>query len=253
LKRIIIAAVLCIILSGNLINAQKAKFGINFTYDLYTNLDQVDGVKSSWRTLYTYNSSAYYYDLSYRYWPYDQLNMDISMQLGNKVLAIEPFFSFTIIKGWYGVSYNDGKYVSDAAILYLPESADHPAYIDGDEFLYGRGSGRMGQNRIGANLILGDEIQIGTGIWWQKQKIELYKSMAFNRYWYNMIYARPGVDAFVTYEDDFYVNEPSVETVFKKRFLFPVILRYKNGPFSSHFTFIFQKPIQVLMGGGLYF
>jgi hypothetical protein len=233
--------------------AQKAKFGINFTYDMYTSLDQLDGIKSSWRYLYTYNSGLYNYDLNYRYWPYDQLNMDISMQIGNKAFVIEPFFSFTIIKGWYGVSYDNGKYVADDAILYLPESVDNPTFIDGEEYLYGRGSGRMGQNRFGANLMLGDEVQIGTGIWWQRQRIELYKSMAFNRYWYSLALHKPNYDAYVTYEDEIYVNEPTIEKVKKNRLLFPLILRYSDGPFSSHITFIFQKPFQLLVGGGIYF
>jgi len=253
LKRIFLTTIICFALALNLLNAQKVKFGVNFTYDLYTNLDQIDGVKSSWKTLYTYNSSASYYDLEYRHWPYDQLNMDLSLQVGSKFLAIEPLFSFTIIKGTYGVSYNDGKYASEKTFIYLPQSPDHPESILGEEFLYGRGYGRMGQKRIGANIMLGDDIQIGAGIWWQKQKIELYKSMAYNEYWYNMIYALPGLDAFVTYEDDFYVKKPEVETVYQKRLLFPLILRYKYGPFSSHITFVFQKPLQIMMGGGIYF
>lgn len=242
-----------LILLVSAVHAQKAKLGINFTYDLYANLDQIEGIKSSWRTLYTYNSSFYYYDIHDRYWPYDQLNMDISMQLGGKYMAIEPFYSFTIIKGWYSVSYDDGKYVADEPVLYLPESPDNPLYINGDEYLYARGSGRMGQQRVGANLMFGDDVQIGTGIWWQKQKIYLYKSNAYNRYWYNGAYNKPGYEAYVTDNDEIYVMEPVKETVYKKRLLFPLILRYSNGPISSHITFIFQKPFQLLVGGGIYF
>jgi hypothetical protein len=252
-KRIVKIIVFGFLLSNQLIIAQKAKFGINFTYDLYASLDEIDGIKSSWRTLYTYNSGSYLYNIHDRSWPYDQLNMDISLQLGNKAFVIEPFWSFTIIKGWYSVSYNDGKYVADEAILYLPTSDGNPVYVNGEEYLYAIGSGRMGQKRFGANLLLGDEVQIGTGVWWQKQKIELHKSMAYNRYWYNGAYSKDGLDAYLTYEDEIYVQEPTVERVYKTRMIFPLILRYADGPFSSHITFIFQKPFQFLAGCGIYF
>jgi hypothetical protein len=252
-KRILIVIVLGILLSNHSINGQKLKFGVNFTYDLYTNLDEIDGIKSSWKTLYTYNSGTYFYDVKDRYWPYDQLNMDISMQLGNKAFVIEPFWSFTIVKGWYSVSYDDGKYVADEAVLYLTASESNPVFIDGEEYLYARGSGRLGQKRFGSNLLLGDEVQIGFGIWWQKQKIELHKSMAYNRYWYNGAYSKDGLDAYVTYEDEIYVQEPRVENIYKNRFIFPLIFRYEDGPFSSHFTIIFQKPFQMLVGCGIYF
>jgi hypothetical protein len=253
MKKALLLLGICILLIYSKSSAQKAKFGINFTYDLYGTMEELEGIKSSWRSLYLYNSSLYSYDLEYRYWPYDQLNMDISMQLGSKVIVIEPFFSFTIIKGWYGVSFDDGKYVADEPILYIPESVNNPIFIDGEEYLYARGSARLGQKRFGANLMLGDEIQIGTGIWWQRQNIELHKSMAYNRYWYSGALHKPNYDAYVTYDGDIYVNEPVIEKVKKNRVLFPLILRYSNGPFSSHITFIFQKPFQLLMGCGVYF
>jgi hypothetical protein len=253
LAKIIFITGIVFILTIHVSLAQKVKLGFNFTYDLYSSLDDIDGVKSSWKTINTYNSSTYYYDSQDRYWPYDQLNMDISMLFGSDYLAIEPFWSFTIVKGWYSVSYDDGKYVADEAVLYLPESVDNPLFIDAEEYLYARGSGRMGQNRYGANLLLGEDIKIGTGIWWQKQKIELHKSMAYNRYWYDGAYAQPGFDAYVTYNDEIYVMEPTVEKVYKKRLLFPLIFRYATGSISSHITFIFQKPFQLLMGGGVYF
>lgn len=233
--------------------AQKAKIGFSLTYDLYASLDEIPGIQSSWRTLYVYNPSLSYYDINYRYWPYDQLNMDFSFQIGSDNLHMEPVWSFTLIKGWYSVVYDDGKYLADDPILYLPASDDNPLFFNGEDFLYARGSGRMGQRRLGFNLVLGDEFQIGTGIWWQKQKIELHKSLAYNRYWYNAAYSKPGFDGYETFDDEVYVYEPTVETVYNKRIIFPFILRYFNGPFSSHVTFIFQKPFQLLVGSGFYF
>jgi len=216
-------------------------------------MDQIGGVKSSWRTIYTYNPSIYLYDMRYNDWPYDQLNIDFSMQIGNKLLAIEPIWSFTLIKGWYGVTYNVGKYTADDQIIYKDATADPPPFVDGEEFLYKRGSGRVGQNRLGANLMLGDEVQIGAGVWWQKQKIEFYKSSAYNRYWHSRGFSLPGADAYVTYDEDVHVNEPTMQLVYYNRVIFPLIFRYRNGVFSSHITFIFQKPFQFLAGSGIYF
>jgi hypothetical protein len=253
LKKLVVSILIMIeLLAFNLL-AQRPKLGLNLTYNLYSNLDDIDGVKSSWNQLYTYNYTYYYYDIQNHYWPYDQLNMDISLEFGGKAISFEPFYSFTIIKGWYGVTYDDGKYIADEPVLYLPQSANNPIFIDGDEYLYAQGSGQMGQTRYGANFLIGKEIKIGTGIWWQKQKIELSKSMAYNKYWFNSDYSRQGRDAYVTSNDDIYVYSPIVQTIYKTRILVPLIIRYSNGPFSSHTTFIFQKPFQFLTGFGIYF
>lgn len=220
---------------------------------MYGTLDNIPGVRSSWRTIYTYNPGILLYDMTYGYWPYDQLNMDISFQIGSKMLALEPLWSFTILKGWYGVEYYSGKYTDSDVLLYIPRQEDPVPFIDGEEYLYAQGSGRMGQSRLGANLVFGNVFQIGVGVWWQKQKIELYKSLAFNRYWYSRGFSYPGVDAYFTSDHDVYVDKPVVQLIYYNRVIFPLVFRYTPGHITSHITFILQKPQQLLIGTGFYF